>query len=79
MRTLAYLNEKSRNRITIGDLLGSLGESYMAVFVFLTSLRFILIYLSFNKFLFVCFLYFFSAYCLLLFFFYILSVLKDGH
>lgn len=79
MQTLAYLNEKSRNRITIGDLLGSLGENYMAVFVFLTSLRFILIYLSFNNFF--CLFAFYIFFCLLssFIFFYILSVLKNGH
>ena len=79
MQNLAYLGEKSRNRIIVGDLLGSLGESLRGRFFFF-------FFFKFTKGCFVYILNFLPVFyifphCLLssFLFFSFLSVLKDGH
>ena len=60
MQNLAYLGEKSRNRIIVGDLLGSLGESLRGRFFFFFFFNFTkvsFVYLL-TFLLFVCFLHF---------------------
>lgn len=47
IQMLEYLGEKSRNRITLGDLFGSLGTNLHGIF-FLSLTKSLKIYLLFN-------------------------------